>query len=122
MKMIDKLRTTGRTARMLDHAIRLAKERRAVYVVFDRETHGLLALHEAFVRNKVPEDLQPLGIKVETLASLGPRFDLRTRRTPGAHKNCAFLVDHHVLERKFDWVLAQIHEYDAELKDEEVSP
>lgn len=100
-------RRTGSTTRMLEEAVRLAREeRRAVYVVagslgmvthIERALDGLLAPEERRHR---------LGIKVESWASFGVP-NTETGKVRGAHPNCVVLMDHHAAETRFRWVLLQ---------------
>ena len=86
-------RRTGRTTRMMQKAIELAKAGRAVYVMFLTQCE-IDSVKSQF--NIKPE----LGIKLETPSSL-PNFDWETLTLKGAHPNCIVLVDHHVIESKW---------------------
>lgn len=99
------LRQTGRTTRMLKHALQLSEQRRAVYVIADNERQADM------MRRQLGDG--PHGIKVETLASLG-NYDLITGDLRGAHPNCVVLVDHYVIERRFGRLWEQMHAYDSE--------
>lgn len=97
------MRRTGRTTRLLEDAVRLAKEGRAVYVVFHN-------------RERIPLDVgyyRELGIKFETPGSL-PNLDYHTMTLRGAHPNCVVLVDHYVLEREFGAVIDMYLRYTKE--------
>lgn len=100
---LQKLRGTGRTTRMLEHAKKLAREGRAVYVIADNtEDARRLQMHCG----------EPsLGIKFETPLTLG-NFDWEQMRIRGAHPNCVVIVDHHAIEDRFARVLAMLHAYD----------
>lgn len=101
---LGRLRQTGRTTRMLEHAKKLSSEGRAVYVVADnqREVQRLtIELGEG-----------KHGIKVETPESLG-NLDWKTMTLRGAHPNCVVLCDHHTIEDRFGAIVRMLHAYDA---------
>lgn len=100
---MTKLRRTGRTTRMLEHAKKLAREGRAVYVIADNAMD---------MRRLEAECNEPsLGIKFETPHSPG-NFDWETMRLIGAHPNCVVLVDHHAIEDRYARILEMLHAYD----------
>jgi hypothetical protein len=103
MKTLEELRYTGRTTRMLEHAKKLDREGRAVYVVVANMNEILR------VERLLGADIG--GIKVETETSLG-NLDWQTMRMLGAHPNCVVLVDHFVIESRFAKALAMLHAYD----------
>jgi len=83
----DSMRRTGRTTRMIEEALRLARDGRAVYVV-SRDHRKLQQHFDAVI---------PGGaIKCEPKVPLG--FDWTLMRSPGSHPNCVWLVDHYVIE------------------------
>lgn len=94
---------TGRTTRMLNRAIALAREGRAVYVLVDSEQEARRLWRE------IPDEL---GIKVEFADN--PAFDWHLMQIRGAHPNCITLVDHYAIERRFKRLLEELHRYDAE--------
>lgn len=98
--MTTEKRRTGRTTRMLEHAAELARQGRAVYVVFNMPAGPAL-------REKYPD------ISFETQASLGPSLDLEHLRLRGAHPNCVLLVDHYVIERRFGRLFEMMTAYDV---------
>ena len=98
-----KLRGTGRTTRMLEHAKKLAREGRAVYVIADN-TRDMRRLEILCGESK-------LGIKFETPSTPG-NFEWEAMRLRGAHPNCVVLVDHWAIESKFARVLEMLHAYD----------
>lgn len=103
---MQKLRRTGRTTRMLEHAKQLALAGRAVYVIADNE-RDLRRLEIECFKTGEPN----LGIKFETQQSLGT-FDWEQMRLIGAHPNCVVLVDHHAIEDKYARILEMLHAYD----------
>lgn len=100
---LQKLRGTGRTTRMLEHAKKLAREGRAVYVIADN-TRDMRRLETLCGEPS-------LGIKFETPDSPG-NFVWEEMRLRGAHPNCVVLVDHHAIEDRFARVLEMLHAYD----------
>ena len=98
-------RQSGRTTRMLQEAKELAQAGRAVYVICANRSHVL-----ALTADRGAE-LDALGVKFETVESVS--IDWNTLRMLGAHPNCAVLIDHHAIERKFSAVLEMLHRYDA---------
>lgn len=103
---LQKLRGTGRTTRMLEHAKKLALAGRAVYVIADSERDCRRLEIECFKTGE-----PNLGIKFETPDSLG-NFVWEEMRLRGAHPNCVVLVDHHAIEDRFARVLEMLHAYD----------
>lgn len=106
--MMEKLRRTGRTTRMLTRAMELAREGRAVYVMCANHAHARALAATARFLGVVPAD----GIKFESPESL-PTFDLETMQLGGAHPNCVVLVDHWAIEHKYADMLEELHRYDA---------
>lgn len=100
---------SGRTTRMLEEAIRLASEGRAVYLVFPT-----LQRCESVKRGKMREltgrERTP-GIKFETPETL-TNIDWHTMTLARAHPNCVLLVDHHVIEQRFAAMLKMLHRFD----------
>ena len=109
---MQKLRRTGRTTRMLEHAKQLALAGRAVYVVADNERDSRRMEIECFKTGE-----PNLGIKFEVPGSLG-NFVWEEMRLRGAHPNCVVLVDHHAIEDKFARALEMLHAYDEPTEDE----
>jgi hypothetical protein len=97
-------RGTGRTARMLEEAVRQAEAGRAVYVLAADVSHA------RELAKRVPLDL---GIKFETVRSLGSALDPQALRLQGTHPNCVLLVDHHAIERGWARVIREYHRFDA---------
>jgi hypothetical protein len=96
-------RGTGRTSRMITHAISLQMEGRAVYIISASQDHA------RFLRDQLPQNST---IKVETPSSAG-NFDWRTMSLRGAHPNCVVLVDHFAIESHFAPLLKMLTAYDA---------
>lgn len=95
---------TGRTTRMMQHAIEQAESGRAVYVVFSTMEEISLIKRDQRWRDKVGL------LKLETPDSM--RLDWGVLRGPGMHINCVVLVDHHVIERKFGLMLEMLNKFD----------
>lgn len=96
-------RRTGRTTRMLEEAVRLEQDGRAVYVIVSTRQEV------KSIRSLLPEET---SIKLETPGSL-PSFDFETWHLMGAHPNCVVLVDHFVLEQRFRKILSEWVRFDA---------
>lgn len=99
---------TGRTTRMLEEAVRLAREGRAVYVLMVND-------QEAKDAQQTCNDLWKgtnHGIKCESIAAMGPHFDWNRMFVLGAHHNCVFLVDHYVIESRFHSILDMLMRFD----------
>jgi hypothetical protein len=107
--LMRKLRGTGRTTRMLEHAKKLARAGRAVYVIADN-TRDMRRLE---ILCGEPN----LGIKFETHDSPG-NLVWEEMRLRGTHPNCVVLVDHHAIEDRFARVLEMLHAYDEPLAEE----
>jgi hypothetical protein len=101
-------RMTGRTTRMMQEAVRLAKSGRAVYVVFASLSHGVGVV---LGMSKDGVDVHQLGIKIETPETL-TNLDWDTMTLKRAHPNCVLLVDHYVIERKMACALAMMTRFD----------
>lgn len=99
---------TGRTTRMLEEALRLSSEGRAVYVVADNRAHAKTI--EAQLAALSPPEHH--GIKVED-GNRFPELDWVTMTMPRAHPNCAVLVDHYAVERRIVLMLQMMHRFDA---------
>lgn len=102
--LLGRLRQTGRTTRMLEHAKKLSGEGRAVYIVADNRREVRRLTIELGEGNH--------GIKVETPESLG-NLDWQTLTLRGAHPNCVVLCDHHTIEDRFGAIVRMLHAYDA---------
>ena len=98
-------RRSGRTTRMLQHAIELQQQRRAVYVLgWDGAQADTLrdSLQREWLRMGGVGDA-PQSIKFESLQR--PEYwnlqFMMNLRIPGAWPNCVWLVDHYAIERFF---------------------
>lgn len=102
------MRRTGRTTRMLEDAMAMARNGRAVYVI------GATKHHADMLRGVAGPAADQLGIKFEAARESGlGNMDWETMSLQGAHPNCAVLVDHYAIESKFAAVLEMLHRYDA---------
>lgn len=97
---------TGRTTRMLEEAIRLQQEGRAVYVMVGSGSEKERL--ENILYNGMGASK---SIHVDNV-HMSQTFDWDLMRLNGAHPNCICLVDHAVIERKFSPVLEMLHRYD----------
>lgn len=98
-------RNSGRTTRMIDEALRLSREGRAVYVIMDNMERA------RYHQRKLDHEYPYSGVKFETPSSPG-NFDWGSLRLIGAHPNCVVLVDHFAIERKFGAILDELYRYD----------
>lgn len=117
-------RSTGRTTRMLEEAIRLSSEGRAVYVMMHTHTA------EAEFKHRVEMICERKGIEVpdikfETWQSLGGHrgVDLVRQKMLGAHPNCCLFIDHYFYQHYFEHILAGFHQWDkVEFEDSVEAP
>ena len=117
-------RSTGRTTRMLEEAICLSSEGRAVYVMMHTRTA------EAEFKHRVAMICERKGIEVpaikfETWESLGGNrgVDLTQQKMLGAHPNCCLFIDHHFYQHHFEHILAGFHQWDkVEFEDDLEAP
>lgn len=105
MSLREVVYQTGRTTRMLEHAIWLAEQRRAVYIAM--ESRAQAEQLEQQRREKAPWST---GIKIEPYDDMDINWESMTLR--GAHKNCVLLIDHFVIEKKFFRMLQMQEQYD----------
>lgn len=98
----------GRTTRMLEEAVSLAKKGKAVYILTIQDD---LKRMQQRIR-EVCEGVD-YGIKCETTRY----FNWHTMRVDGAHYNCVFLVDHYAIERRFANVLEMLHRFDLPVQE-----
>lgn len=117
-------RSTGRTTRMLEEAIRLSSEGRAVYVmIHTRKAEPEFRHRVAMICEKEGIEVPP--IKFETWESLGGSgvIDLTQQKMIGAHPNCQLLIDHHFFQHHFEYILAGFHQWDRiEFEDDPEAP
>jgi len=86
----------GKTTTMLNEAIRLARQGRAVYIVaVPNQRSGLNFRIKELSCGKTADDL---GIK--WLGIQDPCIDWHRMRMYGAHPNCVLLADHYAVECK----------------------
>jgi hypothetical protein len=94
---------------MLELAIKLAREGRAVYVMFDS-----IDICRCIERQRLREmvgDGPPVRIKFETPDTL-VNFNWQTMTLRGAHPNCVVLVDHSTIERRYGRMLEALTQFD----------
>lgn len=107
MAEIEK-RTSGRTTRMIEHAIRLAKTGWKVYVVLAHRP--LCTMWEREVAIRTGDD--SLNIQFETEDTIGDDIDWSRMRLKEFHPNNVLLIDHAVIESKFRNVFRVWQQYD----------
>lgn len=106
-------RSTGRTTRMLEEAIRLSSEGRAVYVMMHtRNAEAEFKHRVAMICER--KGIEVPAIKFETWESLGGNrgVDLTQQKMLGAHPNCCLFIDHHFYQHHFEHILAGFHQWD----------
>lgn len=98
---MNNTRGTGKTTRMVQEALRLEEEGKAVYVV--------VASHQ----KQAIKDMLPEGssVKIETNDTLS-NFDWDTMRLRGVWVACETLVDHFLIERRYHKILEMYHRFD----------
>lgn len=104
---MEALRNTGRTTRVIEDAIRLAREGRAVYVL--GADYGHAKVLQRIIDKRAGKYH---GIKCESPGGLGTQYNWDTGRLEGAHPNCVVLIDHHAIERRYAGVIEMLHRYD----------
>lgn len=109
-------RGTGRTTRMLLHAIRLKREGRPVYVISADISQARVLFN--MLCDMLPEDvnrsnsaLEIYGIKIKT-SDVPWQFNWRTLSIRGVEKDCVVLVDHFAIESHFALMLDMLTAYD----------
>lgn len=103
--LADAGKRSGRTTRMVLHAVELARQARTVYVCMP--THKICQDWE-----KWRDDMQPLATSIHfrTVAELD--IDWQRMRLRQGNPNCILLVDHFVIDCQFFNVLRMRHAYD----------
>lgn len=91
---------------MLDAAVKLAEQGKAVYVV------AATMQHAKQLEATGGEKAAKLGIKFEAAGMLS-NLDWNTLTLHGAHPNCKILVDHYAIESRFHCVLGMLHRFDT---------
>lgn len=105
--VIEAARRSGRTTRMMQHAVQLDQNGRAVYVCI--RDKGQIPALEKIRRNLCPK---ATGIQYDTPVHLDIDWETLTLR--GAHPNCVLLIDHAVIEHTFGRVLQMHRQYDSD--------
>lgn len=95
--------------RMVEHAVRLAKTGRVVYVVMHNRAQCMAWEQEVATRMRGAD----LNIRFETASSLGDDLDWYGMQLRGAYPNCVLLVDHAVIEAKFRNTFRMYQQYDT---------
>lgn len=99
---------SGRTTRMIELAVKLAFQGRAVYILVQQKQH------EKYLTHRVQETWDKAcpgrgghGIKVEAYAPYWEHhLDWSTLRARGMHPNCEILLDHTLVE----WKIGQLQD------------
>ena len=114
-------RNTGRTTRMLDKAIELARADR--YVIVYAQDENYASIFQRTVQLKLTDDeLKRRGgagkVYCGSKGSISfvsvncSSFDWRTMRQRGAHPSCVTMVDHRAIEVNFAQILKMYHMFD----------
>lgn len=105
---MEALRRTGRTTRMLERAVELAKKGKRVCVVV--KSHD---------KNSIKSQLQdmwaacmPYGHGSISVTTADESFDWNTMRVVGSSFEVVHLIDHWVLESRYRQVIDRLHEFD----------
>lgn len=100
------LRQTGRTYRMLQHAVQLVDQGIPVTIVV------LDSVQVRHMRSKIDHEFPRLSgeVRIINLAT-EPRFELETLHITGVDAR-GVLFDHYVLERRAEKLLAALHYFD----------
>lgn len=106
-------RASGRTTRMIKHAVQLAAEGKAVNVLMlNVKQCQIWESHVAAIAVTLLGG-PSLGIRFETEESLGLfAIDWPNVRLRNTHPNCILLIDHAVIEHKFSGLLSMWQRYD----------
>jgi hypothetical protein len=98
---------------MLKQAIMLTLKGRAVYIIGRDSGHNetMRTMLDALLIEDVHGPMN--SIKFETLYTLD-NFDPVKMKLIGAHPNCIVLVDHAVIESRYNLLIAELHRYDNE--------
>ena len=100
--LMNAVRQTGRTARMLIAAKEFDIAGVPVYIIVANRSEA------ERIRRLLPKDT---GIKVKTPESCG-NFNWETMCLRGTHSDCRVLVDHLAIELRFRAILQELHRYD----------
>lgn len=101
--MLDSLRCTGRTTRMVEEAIRLAKEGKMVYLVFNT----VRDCREFSLKHRLTEHRL-----IKTFHMSHPDLNWETMQIDYGLKDAVTLVDHYVIECRYSKVLDMLHRFD----------
>lgn len=103
-------RRTGRSTRLIEEALRLSAEGKAVYVVCDSPAHVNVMSNMLAAMNPPRQH----GIKFEN-ANLFPELNWQTMSlTKNAHPKCVVLVDHWAIERRYGRILEMLTRFDKQ--------
>ncbi|MFV0408826.1 MAG: hypothetical protein ACK5LJ_03735 [Paracoccus sp. (in: a-proteobacteria)] len=105
-------RKSGRTSKMIEEAIELQNQGRAIYILCTQES--IQYIEELAHKICSTKNIElPQSIKFETIQSIGREtIDWKNCSLYGAHPNCRLLIDHYVWEKEFGWAINGFHKYD----------
>jgi len=117
--MINPLRASGRSTRLLSHAIAQAAQKKKVYVLYENPEHGKMMQRQCakMCQGNIAgsivykPDAWASGVIVfETEKNMVIDWDSMT--LPYNHTDCVLLVDHYAIESRFKALLAMLHQFD----------
>lgn len=120
------LRRTGRTSRMIDHAIDRALWGKYVTMYCDT-AHGAKKLSRRIIsvlaERKIISGILMDGLKIKigdgciTSERIGPQFDWNSMRSFGVHPSVVSLVDHRAIEQRFPEIVNMLYQFIAVSKE-----
>jgi len=130
MNIIDRNRATGRTARMLLEAVKLAKQGKTVYLVADS------SMQVKYLEARLPIDIRQsttydgsYGVtmsigegRIKIISANLGHIDWDELTVMGADLQAVAFVDHFAIESRFRKLLEMYHRFDLEVADEAETP
>jgi hypothetical protein len=105
VNIFEAKRQTGRTTRMMEEALKMCRQGKAVYLLFATHSES-----ESCKHSELGQRILFLGGKFESRLE---NYDFGQMKLLGAHPNCTVLVDHHVLETVFKKQVEMLEQFDA---------
>lgn len=103
---MEALRATGRTTRMLERAVELAKKGNRVCVVVANSSQVPIVFKEI---ENLDENFMRRQIIVR---SVSDSFDWNIYRFPSEHPSVIHLVDHYAIESRYAGLISMLHAFD----------
>lgn len=101
---MQKLRGSGRTSRMVEHARKLAADGKRVVIVADNLGHS----YQIRIDHQL---MTSEHIQVKAFSQLRD-FDWEHMTRRGDAQDVVYLVDHHAIEDRFATVIEMLHRFD----------